>query len=144
MAAGLLGGALLLGSVFLTSLVDGWLFAAPGSSAAGPNPFAEPLWAAGLLLLVNGILVCEERVWRGLIQTSLVRAWGTWLGLTVSALAFSLKHAVIDGPPGRLILLFVFGLITGVIRIRWSTTASTLAHAVTNLAATAILVAAVL
>lgn len=98
---------------------------------------AMPL-ATVLLLAVNGFVVpvAEERLWRGVVQTALVKARSPLAGIAVTAIVFSLKHAVVDGSPGRLLALIGFGLVAGSVRWRWGTGASTVAHIVANVIAT--------
>jgi membrane protease YdiL (CAAX protease family) len=112
---------------------------------------ATPLTTVSLLV-VNGLVVpvAEERLWRGIIQPRLLVAWGVVPGLLVTAVLFSLKHAVVDASLGRLLALSVGGLALGVVALRASSNAdgrggwqtSTVSHAVANIAATSLALAA--
>ncbi|MGH9509933.1 MAG: lysostaphin resistance A-like protein [Terriglobales bacterium] len=87
------------------------------------------------MLLANGILgpIVEEFAWRGYVQYRLTRAWGTWAGLAVTALLFAAKHMVVDLSFGRTLTLLVGACVLGLIRWRWGTAASTVAHVTLNL-----------
>jgi UDP-N-acetylmuramyl pentapeptide phosphotransferase/UDP-N-acetylglucosamine-1-phosphate transferase len=71
-------------------------------------------------------------------------------GLLVTAVLFSLKHAVVDASLGRLLALSVGGLALGVVALRASSNAdgrggwqtSTVSHAVANIATTSLALAA--
>lgn len=140
-AAGLLILALMTG----TSALDRVLW---GGSAEVPTHIADGLrggiWVAGLFLLTNGIVVpiCEELAWRGIIQTPIVRAWGPIAGVAVVAVLFAIKHVVVDASAARLTTLLMMSLVLGVVRHRWGTMSSTLAHVVVNFVATAGVIAA--
>jgi membrane protease YdiL (CAAX protease family) len=51
----------------------------------------------GLLALLP-VIVGEELVWRGVVQTELVRRLGPWRGVTLAALAYALAHAPLGSP----------------------------------------------
>jgi membrane protease YdiL (CAAX protease family) len=51
--------------------------------------------------------LAEERLWRGLIQPRMVTRMGFVPGLLLTALLFSLKHAIIDASFGRM-AVFLF------------------------------------
>ena len=57
---------------------------------------APPLVIAALALLP--VILGEELVWRGVVQTALVRRLGPWRGVTVAALAYALAHAPLRSP----------------------------------------------
>lgn len=92
------------------------------------------------MLVANGILtpIAEEYAWRGYIQHRLVQAWGMRLGLLLTALLFAAKHIVVDVSLGRTTTLLVLAGLVGLIRWRWGTTASTVAHCVLNLFGTSL------
>jgi membrane protease YdiL (CAAX protease family) len=137
--------ALLWGTVRLPS------FAVPASETVLFAGAAVPL-AAISLLLVNGVVVplAEERLWRGLIQPRLRVAWGLASGLLVTAVLFSLKHAIVDASLGRLLAITAGGLVLGGVAFRaggaeggrtgWR--ASGVSHMVGNLMATSLALAA--
>lgn len=56
------------------------------------------LWVVVLFALAHGIvaLVTEELAWRGIIQSALVRAEGVIIGIVVTAIVFTAKHALLD------------------------------------------------
>lgn len=103
-----------------------------------------PMWAAALLLVINGIVVpiTEELAWRGVIQTALMDAYGTSVAIVVTAVAFVLKHLIVDlaAPPLRVTSLVILGFILCGLRARYGTTSSTVAHLAANGVATATLV----
>lgn len=137
--AGLAGGVLIMGLLYLTAWVDSRVF---GLGGEGVGPAVESAWVGWILLGVNGMVVpvLEEWVWRGVVQTSLVRVWGLAVGATVTAVAFALKHVVIDASVARLTTLLMFAAVVGLVRTRWGTGASTVAHVVANTTATAMVV----
>lgn len=106
--------------------------------------FFDAMRAAGLpvavygLLPVNGLLgpVVEELVWRGYIQTHLVRGWGPATGIVVTAVLFALKHVIVDLSFFRIVSLLAGGLLLGILGYRWGTSASTVFHVLLNSTAT--------
>jgi membrane protease YdiL (CAAX protease family) len=139
--AGLLILALMAGTSALDHALWGGSAEVPAHIAAG---LQGGIWVAGLFLLTNGIVVptCEELAWRGIIQTSVVRAWGPIVGVAVVALLFALKHVVVDASVTRLTTLLMMSLVLGIVRHRWGTLSSTLAHTAVNFIATAGVIAA--
>jgi len=141
------GVSLLVGTGWLT-VADHWLWGridlpvwnAPSSTLTLFSQ-AGPLLRVISLLLVNGLLVplAEERLWRGLIQPRMVTSMGFVPGLLLTALLFSLKHAIIDASFGRLLTLCAFGLVVGYIAARGSWKQSAFAHGAANTFATVIL-----
>jgi membrane protease YdiL (CAAX protease family) len=125
-------------------------FTAPASTMRLFASAATPL-AAVALLLVNGIVIpiAEERLWRGMIQPRLRAAWGLAPGLLVTAVHFSLKHAIVDASLGRLLAITAGGLVLGLVAYRaggadggtagWR--ASAVSHMAGNLAATSLALA---
>ncbi|MFZ4877306.1 CPBP family intramembrane glutamic endopeptidase [Janthinobacterium sp. Mn2066] len=102
MAAGL---AAICGIVYLYALqASGQLPAAPLLHAAGWN--RDWLWLAGLTLLAAPL--CEEFIFRGLIQGGLRRSLPAWQAITISAAIFAIVH-----PPASMLPVFVLGLCTG-------------------------------
>ena len=57
---------------------------------------APPPAIAGLALVP--VIVGEELVWRGVVQTALVRRLGPWRGVTLAALAYAMAHAPLGSP----------------------------------------------
>lgn len=87
-------------------------------------------------LAVIGILVpiAEEMLYRGVIQTYLVKRWGVVLGIAASSLWFALTHFDI----GLLAPLFVISLAVGCMRHYFqSVWAGILLHSLNNLASVA-------
>jgi membrane protease YdiL (CAAX protease family) len=72
---------------------------------------ALPPAVAALALLP--VIVGEELVWRGVVQTELVRRLGPWSGVTLAALAYALAHAPLGSP-----LLVAVALLCG---MAWGT-----------------------
>jgi membrane protease YdiL (CAAX protease family) len=72
---------------------------------------ALPAVMAALALLP--VIIGEELVWRGVVQAELVRRFGSWRGVTLAALAYTLAHAPLGSP-----LLVAAALLCG---IAWST-----------------------
>jgi membrane protease YdiL (CAAX protease family) len=95
------------------------------------------------LLVVNGVVVpvAEEWLWRGAVQPRLVNALGVWAGVAVTALLFSVKHAIVDASLGRLAAIVGMGLVLGWVARRASWQASSIAHIGVNTMATAVLLA---
>ena len=101
-------------------------------------PQAGPLLAAISLILVNGLVIplCEERLWRGLIQPRLIGGLGFAPGLLLTGVLFSLKHVIIDASPARLLTLIGFGLVVGWIATRAGWKASAVTHIAVNMFST--------
>lgn len=88
------------------------------------------------MFVVNGVLapITEELAWGGVIGTALAESCGTWLAVVVTALAFVLKHLVVDmaaplfGVTSLVLIAFPYcGL-----RARYGTASSTAAHLTGN------------
>ncbi len=92
------------------------------------------------LTLVNGLFVpiAEEYLWRGLVQVRLIRILPTGLAIGLTAVLFSLKHAIVDASLGRLLALIAFGVICGVVAQRDSWRRSAALHMVANTVVTVI------
>jgi len=100
------------------------------------------IWLANLapilkvvsLILVNGLFVpiAEEYLWRGLVQVRLIGVFSTPLAIGLTAVLFSLKHALVDASLGRLLTLIAFGVICGVVAQRNSWRRSAALHMVVN------------
>jgi membrane protease YdiL (CAAX protease family) len=112
---------------------------------------AAPLAIAALLVVNGGVIpLAEERLWRGLIQPRLFAAWGLLPALFVTAVLFSLKHAIVDASLGRFLAITVGGLVLGIVAHRaggsdggrngWQTSA--VSHTAANIIATCIALAA--
>jgi membrane protease YdiL (CAAX protease family) len=106
------------------------------ANAALVENASETLWLAVGFFLVNGILVpiTEELAWRGVIQTSLMESYGTYAGVTITAIAFVLKHVIVDAaaPFLRVISLLLLAFLFCGLRARYGTASSTVAHLATN------------
>jgi membrane protease YdiL (CAAX protease family) len=150
-----IGGALFLGAVVALAPLDAQLwggvrlpsFTVPPSTTVLFASAAAPL-AIVSLLVVNGVVIplAEERLWRGLIQPQLRVAWGVVPSLVVTAMLFSLKHAIVDASLGRLLALVAGGLVLGLVAYRASEShgvgsgwkASAVSHMAGNLVATSL------
>jgi membrane protease YdiL (CAAX protease family) len=142
---GALSALVLLTTFVGTALVDRVLF----------RPQDDPPWvrriaAAGptaqlALLVSNGLLVpvVEEYAWRGYIQLRFMQGWGVLRGGAATAVFFAAKHVIVDLSLERTTTLLVGAAALGIIARRWGTGASTIAHAVTNLTATLLVLASV-
>jgi membrane protease YdiL (CAAX protease family) len=149
------GGALMLVAVVVLALLDRALwgsvtlpsFTVPPADTVLAASLAGPL-AIVALLLVNGLVIplAEERLWRGIIQPRLLVAWGALPALAVTAVLFSVKHAIVDASLGRLLALAVGGLVLGIVAYRsghhedrqdgWH--ASAVSHIAANVVATSL------
>jgi membrane protease YdiL (CAAX protease family) len=132
---------LMIAAVVYTKLVG-----APSDMGVGAA-FAE-LSTLGLatILVANGIVapIAEEIAWRGVVQTALVDAYGVTVGIAVTAAVFVAKHVVVDlgATPLRLLSLAVLAVAWGVLRHRYGTSSSIVAHVLANTSATALVILA--
>ncbi len=135
------GAIAILISISLLAPVDQWLWGTvelPGwqSPYLGPLLFPQlaPVLIVISLLLVNGIFVplVEEWLWRGLIQPRLIGQLGLVSGLLLTAILFSLKHAIVDASLGRLLLLTAFGIVVGIVAHRKGWESAALTHVLVN------------
>lgn len=94
------------------------------------------VWVLALFALAHGIVapVTEELAWRGVVQSALVEAWEPAVGIAVTAMLFTAKHAALDASLARVPTVLMLAAVLGLVRHRWGTTASTVVHAVANLA----------
>ena len=74
---------------------------------------APPPAIAALALLP--VILGEELVWRGVVQTALVRRLGPWRGVTLAAVAYALAHAPL-GSPVLVVVALSCGLVWGALR----------------------------
>lgn len=131
-------------------LVFGLGYALPGSgeatSALGLGN--APVWVLGSFVVINGLLVpvVEEFAWRGVIQTALTESYGSAVAVMVTAAAFVLKHIVVDlgASPFRATALVILAFGLCLIRAKYGTASSTIAHAGMNSLETGALVLSVL
>ena len=66
-------------------------------------------------LALPPIILGEELVWRGVVQTALARRCGRWAGVTLAAVVYALAHA----PLGSIVLVAVAlacGIVWGTLR----------------------------
>ena len=61
------------------------------------------------------VIVGEELVWRGLVQSTLTRELGAWRGVALAALVYALVHAPI-GSPVLVAVALLCGLAWGILR----------------------------
>ncbi|HVT06447.1 MAG TPA: type II CAAX endopeptidase family protein [Polyangia bacterium] len=74
---------------------------------------APPLAIAAVALVP--VIAGEELVWRGVVQTELVRRLGAWRGVPLAALAYALAHAPL-GSPVLVVAALACGLVWGALR----------------------------
>jgi len=92
-------------------------------------------WRWGLLVLVLGLPILEEWVFRGILMDELVRmgASRAW-AVAVSALAFAAFHLSNPGAgPGIVLVVLPAGVLLGVCYLRAGLAGSILSHAFYNL-----------
>jgi membrane protease YdiL (CAAX protease family) len=136
------GGVVLFALLGVTAPIDAALFGSGGDPGAGSG-FAD---VSAVLLAAyvvgNGVLVpiAEEQVWRGIVQTEFVERLGVAGGILLTAVLFSLKHAVVDWSLARLVTITVGGVGLGLLRHRWGTASSTVGHVTLNLAASLVVI----
>ena len=90
------------------------------------------------LISINGLFipVAEEFLWRGLVQPRLIQSIGVFLGISTTAVLFSLKHVLIDASFARFLTIVAFGAITGALAYRESWRSSAALHIFINTVAT--------
>ena len=74
---------------------------------------APPLIIAALALVP--VIAGEELVWRGVVQTELVRRLGPWRGIPLAALAYAVAHAPL-GSPVLVVAALSCGIVWGALR----------------------------
>jgi len=79
------------------------------------------------------------------IQTALAEAFGTYIAIVVTAMAFVLKHLIVDlaVSPFRTTALLILAFSLCALRARYGTTTSTIAHVIMNSIETAAIIIAV-
>jgi CAAX protease family protein len=86
----------------------------PTDSASLYASFRQlPRVIAALALLP--VILGEELVWRGVVQTALSRRLGPWRGVAVAALAYALAHAPL-GSPVLVVVALSCGMAWGALR----------------------------
>ena len=138
---------LLVLAIWVLSVVDRLLWgrvALPMSLSASRNPH---VWGAALapilkpvtLLVVNGFVVpvAEEFLWRGIVQVRLAHVLPAPVAIGLTAVFFSLKHALVDASLARLLTLIAFGAICGILARRDGWKRSAALHLVVNTVLTA-------
>ena len=98
-------------------------------------------WVVALFAVAHGIIapITEELAWRGITQSALTKAEGASIGIVVTAIVFTTKHALVDMSLSRVPTVLVLALVLGIVRHQWGTTASTVTHAFVNLTSVALL-----
>jgi membrane protease YdiL (CAAX protease family) len=76
--------------------------------------FREPPRVIAALALLP-VILGEELVWRGVVQTALARRLGPWRGVPVAALAYALAHAPL-GSPVLVVVALSCGMAWGALR----------------------------
>jgi membrane protease YdiL (CAAX protease family) len=119
---------LLWGNIRLPMLVN------PYRNATVWLAAAAPILEALALILVNGLFApaAEEYLWRGLVQVRLLRILTAPFAIGLTAVLFSLKHALVDASLERFLTLVAFGVICGVVAGRSSWRRSAALHIVAN------------
>lgn len=136
--AGVAGIVVALVVMVVAVQVDARLFALEQVGAAFGTAIGDALRATpalvALFLIGNGLVVpvAEEAVWRGVVQSELVEAWGAPAGIALTAALFALKHVIVDLSVVRVTTLLALGIVLGLLRHRYGTAASTVAHAGVN------------
>jgi len=138
----------LLLSVWALSTVDRLLWGAIELPMFVSSYRNSTIWLASLapvlkvvsLILVNGLFVpiAEEYLWRGLVQVRLTHLLPAPFAICLTAVMFSLKHAIVDASLGRFLALLAFGAICGIVAQRDSWRRSAALHMVVNTLATVI------
>jgi membrane protease YdiL (CAAX protease family) len=91
--------------------------------------FREPPGVVAALALLP-VILGEELVWRGVVQTALVRRVGPWRGVPLAAVAYACAHAPL-GSPVIVLVALVCGTAWGALRAATSSLVpSFLAHVV--------------
>jgi uncharacterized protein len=120
----------------ITALYSLVLGIQPSVGATGFGLSESPTWAIVFLVIANGIIVpiTEELAWRGVIQTALTKSYGTYAAIGITAIAFVLKHILVDlsAPVFRVTSLVLLAFILCGLRARYGTTSSTVAHLLVN------------
>jgi len=135
-------------SLVVVPFVDRWLFAGLHppmwvstyrNSATWFTPAAAPLNALAVVG-VNGIFVpiCEEYLWRGLIQARLQRVMPAAGAVGITAILFSLKHVLVDASWGRFLTVTAFGSICGIVALRRTWRGSAALHLFVNTVTTVV------
>ncbi|WP_435125198.1 CPBP family glutamic-type intramembrane protease [Halobaculum sp. D14] len=145
------GGTVLFFALYLAALAG--LVAALGApqsaglGGGGAGGTGAPTWALALFVAVNGVAVpvAEELAWRGVVQTALTERLGVAAAVAVTAVAFVLKHLVVDAPVllgasalvvgTRLASLVLLSAVLCLLRARYGTASSTVAHVCMNVPA---------
>lgn len=85
-------------------------------------------------MFVNGLYVpvVEEFLWRGFVQSRLIRATSPPLAIGITAVCFSLKHVLVDASFGRALTITALGIIFGIAAYRESWRASAALHIFIN------------
>ncbi|MBA4388752.1 MAG: hypothetical protein C0404_12275 [Verrucomicrobia bacterium] len=128
--------------------VDHWLWAdlrlpmriSSFRNAAVWFPQAASALGALALIAVNGVLVpvAEEYLWRGVIQAHLLRVLPGAMAIGITAIAFSLKHVIVDASWGRFLTLVAFGSICGMVAQRYTWRSSAALHLIVNTMSTVV------
>lgn len=118
---GAVGGALLRAAGFSLPPVT------PLAHLLGDRTAADLAWAVGIAVFLAPL--CEEALFRGLLQGALEQVLPAWGAIGVAAVAFGLFHL----SPIRFVPSVVLGLGAGVVRAKYqSVCAGVIAHATLN------------
>jgi membrane protease YdiL (CAAX protease family) len=131
---GLLAGGLMVSATYLLYPPAGrWVVSVPEQTAGLYRAFSGPAGLVSLLLLPP-VILAEELVWRGAVQTVLCRRLGPMPAAILTVVAYALAHA----PAGSPLLTFVAlacGLYWSLLRLASrSLLAPLLAHLLWDLA----------
>jgi membrane protease YdiL (CAAX protease family) len=133
-ASGVVCGVLMLGAVVGAAAVDSRFFGLREDPLLAQGIREAGAWAVFPLLVGNTLLVpiAEELAWRGYVQAHLARAWRMPTAVIVTSVLFTAKHLVVDLSYERVTILIVGALALSVVRVRFGTFTSTVAHFVVN------------
>lgn len=140
------------GATLFALPMDSWLASRVTLPAVESPIRSETVWLAEWrlvlgavsLLLVNGVWVpiAEEFLWRGHVQPQLQASLPLGAAITLTAVLFSLKHAVVDASLGRFFFITAFGLIVGFVAARRRWQAAAVLHMTVNILATTLILVA--
>ncbi|MBK7537719.1 MAG: CPBP family intramembrane metalloprotease [Myxococcales bacterium] len=108
------GGAMAAASYLLYPLLTRLMPFIADDTAQLYAAFRAPSPVLASMALVP-VIVGEELVWRGVVQSTLVRELGAWRGVVLAALVYALVHAPI-GSPVLVAVALLCGLAWGILR----------------------------
>lgn len=104
----------------------------PADTARLYAAFRAPSQVVVWVLLIP-VILGEEMVWRGVVQSSLVSLLGAWRGVALTAIVYALTHVAL-GSPVLIAAAFSCGLVWGALRAATSSLVpSLMAHLLWNI-----------